>query len=222
MPVITALVAQKRNSSRVSVFLDGEFAFGCERDIIEQFHLAKGQELSAETLKVLQAEEHTMQLKQAAYRYISYKPRTSAQVRQKILLLGYTEAEVAFALQFLEDLGYLNDDKYARLYIHDAQKLKHYSLNRIRLELKKRGLPKDTIERAIHETISPEDQQSEEQANVKRAAEKKLRSIQHHDKKKRQQLLIAYLQRQGFSWSIIKPVLAELMDTTDDLNLEEF
>ena len=48
---ITAIQAQKRNPQRVSVFLDGEFAFGLSR--IVAAWLAVGQEISDEKIALL-------------------------------------------------------------------------------------------------------------------------------------------------------------------------
>ena len=44
---ITRLVLQKKNSERVSVFIEGEFAFGLYKETVLQNGLCKGKVLSA-------------------------------------------------------------------------------------------------------------------------------------------------------------------------------
>ena len=51
---VSAIIAQKRNKDRVSVYLDGEYAFGLSACIVAAW-LQVGQELSEE--KIQQVEE---------------------------------------------------------------------------------------------------------------------------------------------------------------------
>ena len=61
---ITALKLQKRNHTRVNVYLDGEYAFGLAR--IVAAWLTVGTELSDEKIAMLQAEDQ---------REMTYQPR---------------------------------------------------------------------------------------------------------------------------------------------------
>jgi regulatory protein len=58
---VTAIKAQKRNKDRVSVYLDGEYAFGLARIVAAWLHV--GQELSEEKIVLLTSQDEV----EAAY-----------------------------------------------------------------------------------------------------------------------------------------------------------
>lgn len=207
--IITSVVVQKKNASRCSVFLNGEFAFGCMIDTAVRFGLTKGKELSKQDVERLQEQEDIIALKQVALRYATYKSRTAEEVRRKMLEKEFAPEEAEYAVQFLEEFGYVDDRKYARTYIKEGVERKFMGVNRLRQELLKRGISKFDVEDALTEAFSPESSKEAAFETALAAAEKKLRSLGRKDEEKRKQALVGYLQRQGFSWEVIKQVLAE-------------
>lgn len=219
--VITALAAQKRNPSRCSVFINGEFAFGCEADVALEYKLAKGKEITRDELEKLQAREDQMRLKQAAYRYLAYKPRTREQVRRAMLAKGYAPEEALYAADFFQELGYLDDLEYARMFVRDALKFKPAGAAKLRAELKKRGVAEADVETALSEVfaLAPEGARASELEQAERAARKKWRSYVRKTTEQRRQALVGYLRRQGFGWETAREVLKIL---ESDLETNEF
>jgi regulatory protein len=76
---ITAIEPQQKNPQRVNVYLDGEFAFGLAS--IVAVWLKPGQELSEEKAAQLKADDEREVAYQKALHFISYRPRSSAEVR---------------------------------------------------------------------------------------------------------------------------------------------
>jgi len=79
---ITALTFQKRNPDRVSVFLDGQFAFGLAA--LDAVQLRRGQALSDEEIAHLQ----TLNLRSKAYdravEFLAIRPRSVWEVKQNL------------------------------------------------------------------------------------------------------------------------------------------
>jgi regulatory protein len=220
--VVSTVQAQKKNPARCSVFVNGEFAFGCSIDVAVQFGLTKGKQLSEQEIERLLAQEDVMRLKQVALRYATYKSRTAHEVRLKMLEKEFSPEEAEYAVQFLEEFGYVDDAKYARNFIKERQERKPSGTERLRQELAKRGISKFDIEDALAEAFPKESVRETMLDNALQAAHKKLRSLQGKAHQKRQQALIGYLQRQGFTWEIIKKTLESLeYDEADANELEE-
>lgn len=203
---VTAVIAQKHNPSRCSIFLDGSFAFGCSMDLVLQYTLRKGKVINEDVYRELLSREDLMQLKQKALAYATYKPRTVEQVRKKMIEKGYTAEEAVLAVEFLEEFGYLNDRVFARMFIRDYIQRKPAGRQKIADELRKRGVQPFDIDDALTEAF-PED---ETLSLARQAAEKKIRSLASRAPEKRKQALVQYLQRQGFSWEVIRSLLDEL------------
>ncbi len=181
-------------------------------DVALQFKLAKGKILSRAELDRLQAQEDLMQLKQAAYHYVSYKPRTAEQVRRAMLKKNYTAEEADYAVNFLYELDYLDDKEYARMFIRDTLARKAFSTERLKTELRKRGIAKFDIEDVLAETFANESAADTNLTSARAVAEKKLRSLARKDPEKRKQALVGYLQRQGFGWDVIRIVVEEVLE----------
>lgn len=216
--IISSVAAQKKNPARCSVFLNGEFAFGCTIDTAVRFNLIKGREISQPELVRLQEQEDIIILKQTALRYATYKSRTSEEVRRKMLEKDFAPEEAEYAVQFLEEFGYVDDSKYALAFIYETMKRKPAGESRLRQELLKRGVSKHVVEDALTQAFPPETSRETALELALAAAQKKIRSLERKDPSKRKQALVGYLQRQGFSWAVIKNVLAEVLqgDADDD------
>ena len=90
-----------------------------------------------------------MNIKDTAYRYLSSRPRTCRQMRDKLREKGFGEDEIEETISELTELGYLNDEDYVVAYIsYGFGKGKGMKL--IRYELSARGVDNNTIEDGIH------------------------------------------------------------------------
>ena len=219
--IITSVAVQKKNPARCSVFLNGEFAFGCTIDTAVRFSLTRGRELSSQELARLQEQEDIIALKQTALRYATYKSRTAEEVRRKMLEKDFAPEEAEYAVQFLEEFGYVDDRKYALAFIHETMKRKPAGESRLRQELMKRGVSKHDIADAFAEAFPPETSRETALGSALEAAQKKMRSLERKDPEKRKQALVGYLQRQGFSWDVIKKVLADVLPSGVNGNEDE-
>ena len=113
MGVITSIRRNVKNHSRCSIFVDGEFLAACPIDVAASLGLKKGLELTDEILRQLKAEDRQMKLKQKAYRFATYKPRTVRQVRQAMQKHEATQEEEDLIVAWLEEFRLLDDESYA-------------------------------------------------------------------------------------------------------------
>ncbi len=169
-----------------------------------KYSLRKGIDLSDELLKKIETEQNRMSAKQAAFKFASYKPRTCKQVEDK-LREKYDYEIIEDTIAFLEEFDLLDDRKYAEMFIKDFIERKPSGKPRLRQELFRKGVSSVIVEETL-EKLFPE----EESINLaRRAAEKKLRAVSYKPLEKQKSSLVSYLQRQGFSYEVIKAVLEE-------------
>jgi regulatory protein len=93
--------------------------------------------------------------------------------------------------------------------------------SRLRQELMKRGVSKHDIADAFAEAFPPETSRETAIESALEAAQKKMRSLERKDPEKRKQALVGYLQRQGFSWDVIKKVLADVLPSGGNSDEDE-
>jgi regulatory protein len=200
MGTITAITRQKRDKERVNIFIDGAFAFSLAE--ITAAWLKVGQELSPEEITRLDAEDSLEKAKQSAYRFISYRPRSTAEVRQNLLAKQYDEAVVEQVLSRLNELNLLNDRDFARFWIEQRETFKPRSQRALRQELHQKGVSREIIDEQIADL--------DETAAARKAAEKKAQNWGHLPKDIFFSKMGGFLQRRGFNYAIAKTVSEEL------------
>jgi regulatory protein len=204
--IITQLVASKRKPERVNIYADSEFLLQVHCDLVAQYQLAKGSVITNELLAQLSDNKRLMYLKQRAISFVSFKPRTEFQVRERFKKMECTADEIELCVEFLYEFGYLNDEQYANMYVSDMLLRKAVSPTKLANELRKRGIREEYFNRAIMNGF-PHD---EIEQIAKKAAEKKLRSVTYKPLDKQKNSVRDYLLRQGFSFDIIKKILNQI------------
>lgn len=135
-------------------------------------------------------------------KYVVFKKRTENEVKQKCKLLNYTEEVIDEIVESLKENGYIDDENYVDKYIKNVMRLRNCSINEIKIDLIRRGVDDNLIEKYITEDVYRFEEQS---AQI--LANKKLRTMEKEKVKK-------YLLNKGFSYSNV----SKAIDNYDDLN----
>jgi regulatory protein len=205
MRKITAIEPQQKNPQRVNIYLDGEFAFGLSRFTAGWLKVA--QELSEEKVAALQAEDANEMAYQKALHFLSYRPRSSAEVRQNLTKRGIPEALVDEAVNRLQRAGLVNDQEFARAWVENRNAFRPRSKLALRMELRRKGLSDEIVQPVL-------DEQVDEEALAFEAARKyapRLAGLEWLDFRHR---LSGFLARRGFSYTILSPVVSEVWKET--------
>ncbi|MFM8179288.1 MAG: regulatory protein RecX [Candidatus Kapaibacterium sp.] len=209
---VTQLVASKRRPERVNVFVDGEFAVQVHIDIISKHRVCKGMVLSEETADALLSDKRRQRVRQLAFAYVSFKPRTEKQVRDRLARKEFTEEEIDEAMEFCEEFGLIDDVSFARMYVRDALTLRSLSPSRLRSDLVRKGVAREVAEEAVRAGFGEED--------VSRialdAAIRKQRAVAYRTPEKQRAAVVSFLQRRGFSWTVIRSVMSAVF--SEDTN----
>lgn len=84
-----------------------------------------------------------------AYAYIDRRERTEHEVRRRLETRGASEAAIDHAVQTLLDAGYLDDARFARLFIEDKRTLEGWGSERIRRGLREHGVEREIADAAL-------------------------------------------------------------------------
>ena len=128
-----------------------------------------------------------------AIKYIMYKLRTSKEVYDKLIELGFDEKEVAIVISDLIQLEYINDEEYVKKFIASNKKTKKLSKSMIKIKLRNKGISDETIEKYFNDL-----EFSDIDAIIKILDKKKFLKTMDFDEKNKIKL---YCVRKGFSLS---------------------
>lgn len=202
---ITAIEPQQKNPQRVNVYLDGEFAFGLAT--IVAAWLKVGEELSDEKVASLKAEDEGEVTYQKALHYLSYRPRSSAEVRQNLTKRGVSESLAEETVNRLSSAGLVNDVAFARAWVENRNEFRPRGQSALRMELRRKGLGDETIQSVL-------DEQVDEEALAFTAARKHARRLAGLKWPEFRRKLGGFLARRGFSYTTLAPVVSEVWKET--------
>lgn len=195
---ITAIVAQKRNPDRVSIDLDGEYAFGLSR--IVAAWLKVGDALDDSRMAELISRDTAEVAYEKALRLLDYKPRTGQEIQKRLLEKGFDEGLIEDVMERLRNANLVQDQQFARMWVENRNASHPRSQRLIRYELIHKGVSDLFINNALAESASDEDLAT-------RAAEKYARRLDRLDWSEFRKRLSAFLARRGFSFATITPVV---------------
>jgi len=202
---ITALQFQKHAADRVNVFLDGRFAFGLPALDAARLHI--GQFLSDAEIAQLEEQDTRQKAYDRAVRFLSYRPRSVAEVRKHLAQpeYGYSEAVVEATLAQLTEQGYLNDEEFARFWVENRQRFRPKGSQALRQELRQRGVESESIEGALSGLNLEE---SAYEAARPRAL--RLAALAQSDPQAFRRKLADFLLRRGFGYEVTEGTVKRL------------
>lgn len=207
---ITALKIQKRNPGRVNVYLDGEFAFGLAKIVAAWLKI--GQELDEAKIAQLRSEDEAEVSYQKALHFLSYRPRSENEVRQRLLKNEYDESVIDGTIERLKELNFLGDQEFASMWIENRSTFRPRSKRMLSMELRRKGVSEEVIASALEE--AQDDEVLAYQAGERYAH--RLKDLDWPDFRKK---LLGYLGRRGFFYATAAPVVRQIwteMHSEDD------
>ncbi|HET6370129.1 MAG TPA: regulatory protein RecX [Nitrospiria bacterium] len=146
--------------------------------------------------------------RETAYRFLARRVHSREEVARRLRGRGFREEIVEQTLDLLAGLGYLDDARFAEIWVRNRMGLKGYGRNLLQRELLERGVSKEVIREAIMRG------EVDEEASARRVLERKFhkgregRSAGNPDPKDWRRAY-DYLLRRGFPSDLVRKVLKE-------------
>ena len=201
---ITSLKAGRGREKKVNISLDGKPAFNFLAETALKEKLEVGQELSESRMEALDGLDRAQRCLNAAFRYLAYRPRSEAEIRQRLLRRGFDSVTADNALARLKERGLVDDAAFARFWEDNRESFSPRSRRLTGLELRRKGLPADVIDSVVREI--------DETDCAYRAASVRAGRLPLSDYQLFRRRLAAYLGRRGFDYDIIKETVDRLWE----------
>jgi regulatory protein len=202
MLTVTRLEPQKKNPQRLNVYLDGEFAFGISRTAAPW--LAEGDQLSQQKVEALKDRDLTESAYQRALNFLSYRIRSTQEIRQNLSKHEVEESVIDEVLERLHQASLVDDRAFARQWIENRNEFKPRGKRALSSELYQKGIPAEIISEALLDL--------DEEVLAWKCARKKYTQYNNLDKESFQKKLYGFLNRRGFPYPICQTVVSGLWD----------
>ncbi len=195
MKKITALGIGRGRGKRVNISLDGKFAFSLEAEVAVKEGLKVELALSAEQIRALASSDRLQRCFNAAVHYLSYRPRSEAEIRKRLHQRGFDSDNLETVIARLKEQGLVDDTAFAQFWKDNRESFSPRSQWLTKLELRQKGVASDIIDQAV-DTIDDAD-------SAYRALQSKARGLSYSDYQSFRRRLGEYLKRRGFSYGVI-------------------
>ena len=198
---ITALRVDS-SKKRVKVFVDGFSAFVIDEEVAVRADLRVDQYLSTAQIEELTQASLFQNCFDAALRYLSYRPRSEAEVRQRLHRRGFGNEVADRVMIELRRRGLVDDIAFARFWKDNRLLFSPRSRQLMKMELIQKGIATEITGEIIEDL---DDEISAYEAGLKKA--RVLGALGYDEFCRR---LSGYLRRRGFSYEVIDHVSARL------------
>jgi len=214
MPRITSIEPQKKRKNRFNIFLDGNFAFAADENVLAKYRLRVDKELLPSQIEKLIKENELGKLMDQSLRFLSFRPRSEKEVVDYLIgkisrkeNIKYSQVKesplIKQVVVKLKKYKYLDDFEFANWLVRSRIRSKPQGLSRIKFDLKRKGIDNEIIDSIIAKY-------PDQTVLAKRAIEKKLANWQKLPKGDFKKKIYAYLISRGFNFETIGEVFANL------------
>ncbi len=202
---ITAIERQPRRK-RASVHVDGRFALALSLEVLARSALRVGDELDAAGLEELREQEAGHDALSAALRLLAYRPRSEAELRQRLARRGAPPPVVQHTIERLRELGLVDDEAFARAWVDSRDQASPRSGRLLASELRAKGVGRGTVEEAVAAV--------DDEGAAYRAGQRRARAFAGLTWPDFQRRLSGFLLRRGFAYQTVRAAVARLWAET--------
>jgi len=209
MSIITSLQFSK-TKKRVNVFMDDSYSFTIDKELIAEGGLYCGKALSKAQIKELSDTDIFQRCLDAALHYLTYRPRSETEVRQRLCKHGFCNSVVNKVIVQLKKQELVDDVSFARYWTDNRILLYPRSRRLIKHELMQKGISAEIANEATEDL--------DDEVNAYLAAQKKIRLLDTYDYNNFRQRLFNYLKTKGYSYEAIDYVSKRLWNEKSNLS----
>jgi regulatory protein len=212
VPTITKISEQKRRPNRRNIYLDGAFAFGCNLNVVARFKLREGMALTDRQVTDIQLGEVKQDCLDSALKLLGTRLHGSAELARKLTRREYGSTVIDDVIADLTRMGYLNDERFAKTKALSAAEHKQHGKRRAMVELMKAGIKGEVARKALADVYDDRDTL----AVARCLAEKQAPRLRKLDPQVARRRLVGMLQRRGFDYEDIQPVIEHVLGNRDE------
>ena len=197
MPEITR-VRERRGRARI--WVDGEFWAEIEAEFAAERGLREGAALGLEELETARvAGERALAMNRSLH-FLGYRARSRKEVRDRLRRYGYGEETVGAVIGRLAELGYLDDEEFARTAARE--KARRYGPRRVSADLRRSGVDAELAQDIVEEEFA-------ERSEVEAARSVAARRYNRRGSDAEARRVYGFLMRRGYSADVCAEVARE-------------
>ncbi|MBM3177232.1 MAG: RecX family transcriptional regulator [Bacteroidetes bacterium] len=138
--------------------------------------------------------------------YCAYQERNASQVKRKLKTYLLSEAEIGKIIEGLVESGYLNEERFAKVFTGGKFRMKRWGRIKIEHRLRSEGLDPTAVAKA-----SKEINQQEYEATLEELIRKKINTLKGKEKTEVKQKTIRFALSKGYESELVWKTLEKVL-----------
>ena len=146
---ISKIEPQKKNRTRSTVYVNGQFAFGISNELLVKYDIHEGDAIDDDFMQNMLMAKEKERIRTRAFRLLHYRNRAVSELRGRLLKIGFDQNLIEQVIDELIQDKTLDDENFTQSFIADYTKLRKKGNIFIRHELMKKGVARELIDRQL-------------------------------------------------------------------------
>lgn len=199
---------EKVKGSRYKIFVDGEYWYIIDFELIYQNNLAVGTNVTQELLEQIKTQAQSRTARERALYLLGYRDHSSKELYDK-LIKSVDKKIASQTVQKMIEINLIDDEKYAKKLVQYFFETKRFGTKKIVFELMQKGIDKELAQKVVFEY----NENNDNSELITELIEKKYARYLVDEKGK--QKVINALLRLGHNFSDIKKALTKFIQIED-------
>ena len=202
---------KKRPNGLYTLYFDNFNTYDFYEEIILKYELLITKSIDENELDQILKDNKNYECYYQALKLLKRMIKTKQDIIKYLKDKDFNKESIEMSIKKLEEQGYINDQNYAKSYVHNCIITTTKGPNKIASELEKKGVTSNDYEEALEEYTS-----SLEKEKIEKLISKKIKSNHNKSAKILKQKLSLDLINNGFHQDIVKEVLNNTKIEEDD------
>lgn len=186
-------------------------SYHCPKELLQELEVEAGTDLTTQQLDRIVHADEVHRAKQAALRLLTARGRTAKDMKNRLQKKQeFADHTIAEVIDWLEDLGYLDDREYAEDRLQQLASKGKFGRKGLIAKLESEGVDRLLAEEIVYETIS----RDQEQEWAQELVEKRAHKLRDREPERLKRTIFSYLRRRGFEHD-------HVMSALDTLELDD-
>lgn len=204
---IEAIEPDRRQKGVVRIVIDGRTVLSLPDDLVRREQLVVGGELTPERLTRLIGADDREAAYRTALRALERRSFAKRDLHRRLVLKGHLPDLAEAAVERAEAAGYLDDAKYAQMYVA-SRSARGRGAARLRRELAQLGVARELIDAALTDLSASNPSAEREQIEAIIARKRpQLEGLPPYQARRR---LLAVLARRGYTGSLVRDLVRRI------------
>ncbi|NMA96349.1 MAG: hypothetical protein GX974_09950 [Clostridiales bacterium] len=204
MSIITKITKQRRRNERYNIYIDYEYAFSLDAELLIEHKLKEGKEIDEDEISQIVYRDNVRKAYDRSLHYLQYRMRSQEEIENYLDGKGFDPNVIEDVIEKLKEYDFIDDIAFAQAMTNDILSTRQVGRRFIIHKLREKGISDDIID-----SITSKLHEQDEFAMAYNLARDQFERLRAEPTIKDEQRIARLMARRGFEWHMINRAIRD-------------